>query len=100
MISTFTAFIDANVFYGARLRSLVLFVAQTKFYRAKWSERVNDEWVDAVVRKAKRPSVKREALHATRAAMNAAIMDCLVENFEHLEAGLELPGAKNNQVSA
>jgi hypothetical protein len=57
MISTFTAFIDANVFYGARLRSLVLFVAQTKLYRAKWSERVNDEWVDAVVRKAKRPSL-------------------------------------------
>jgi hypothetical protein len=58
MISTFTAFIDANVFYGARLRSLVLFVAQTKLYRAKWSERVNDdEWVDAVVRKAKRPSI-------------------------------------------
>jgi hypothetical protein len=48
MISTFTAFIDANVLYGARLRSLVLFVAQTKLYRAKWSERVNDEWVDRV----------------------------------------------------
>jgi hypothetical protein len=57
MISTFTAFIDANVLYGARLRSLVLFVAQTKLYRAKWSERVNDEWVDAVVRKAKRPFI-------------------------------------------
>ncbi len=36
MISTFTAFIDANVFYGARLRSLVLFIAQT--YRAKGRE--------------------------------------------------------------
>lgn len=29
MISTFTAFIDANVFYDARLQSLVLFVAQS-----------------------------------------------------------------------
>lgn len=100
MISTFTAFIDANVFYGARLRSLVLFVAQTKLYRAKWSERVNDEWVDAVVKKAKRPSVTREALRSTRDAMNAAIMDCLVENFEHLETGLKLPDPKDNHVLA
>ena len=37
MISTFTAFFDANVFYGARLRSLALFVAQTKLFRAWWS---------------------------------------------------------------
>jgi predicted nucleic acid-binding protein len=100
MISTFTAFIDANVFYGARLRSLILFVAQTKLYWAKWSERVNDEWVDAVVRKAKRPSITRETLQATRDAMNAAIMDCLVENFEHLEAGLQLPDANDNHVLA
>jgi hypothetical protein len=57
MISTFTAFIDANVFYGARLRSLVLFVARTKLYRAKGSERVNGEWVDAVVRKTNWPLI-------------------------------------------
>ena len=35
MISTFTAFFDANVFYGARLRSLVLYAAQTKLFRAR-----------------------------------------------------------------
>ncbi|MBB3135530.1 hypothetical protein FHS26_003275 [Rhizobium pisi] len=36
MISTFTAFFDANVFYGARLRSLVLHLAQSKLFRARW----------------------------------------------------------------
>ncbi len=100
MISTFTAFIDANVFYGARLRSLVLFVAQSKLYRARWSERVNDEWIDAVVKKAKRPSVTKQSLQSTRDAMNEAILDCLVENYEHLEVGLQLPDAKDNHVLA
>lgn len=50
MISTFTAFIDANVFYGARLRSLVLFVAQSKIFRARWSNEVHDEWVRNLVK--------------------------------------------------
>jgi predicted nucleic acid-binding protein len=100
MISTFTAFIDANVFYGARLRSLVLFVAQSKLYRARWSERINDEWIDAVVKNAKRPSITREALQPTRHAMNEAILDCLVENYEHLETGLQLPDAKDKHVLA
>lgn len=45
MISTFTVFIDANVFFGARLRSLVLFMAQSKMYRARWTERVHEEWM-------------------------------------------------------
>jgi predicted nucleic acid-binding protein len=100
MISTFTAFIDANVFYGARLRSLVLFVAQSKLYRARWSERVHDEWIDAVVRKTKRPSVTRDSLQSTREDMNAAVLDCLVENYEHLEVGLQLPDAKDKHVLA
>ena len=50
MISTFTAFFDANVFYGARLRSLVLTLAQTKMFRARWSEHVHDEWMRTLLR--------------------------------------------------
>jgi hypothetical protein len=60
MISTFTAFIDANIFYGARLRSLVLFVAQTKLFRARWTERVHDEWVRNLI--LNRPDLKPEDL--------------------------------------
>jgi predicted nucleic acid-binding protein len=100
MISTFTAFIDANVFYGARLRSLVLFVAQSKLYRARWTERVNDEWIDAVVKKAKRPSITKEALQSTRDDMNKAILDCLVENYQHIEVGLQLPDPKDKHILA
>jgi hypothetical protein len=44
MISTFTGFCDANVFFGARLRSLVVELAQTGLFRARWSEEVHREW--------------------------------------------------------
>lgn len=64
MISTFTAFIDANVFYGARLRSLVLFVAQSKIFRARWSNKVHDEWVRNLVKN--RPDLKESDLDRTR----------------------------------
>ena len=100
MISTYTAFIDANVFYGARLRSLVLFVASTKIFRVRWSEKVHDEWVDALVCNLKRPSLTKEKLQATRDAMNQAIPDSVVSHYEHLEAGLELPDAKDNHILA
>ncbi|MCJ2140367.1 hypothetical protein [Methylobacterium sp. E-066] len=49
MPSTFTAFFDANVFFGARLRSLVMEVAQSGVFRARWSPDVHDEWIRSVL---------------------------------------------------
>lgn len=51
MRSTFTAFFDANVFFGVRLRSLVLEVAKSGLFRARWSEGVHDEWIGAVLKR-------------------------------------------------
>ena len=48
MISSFTAFIDANVFFGARLRSLLMELAMGDLFRARWSEDVHREWMRAV----------------------------------------------------
>ena len=62
MISTFTAVIDANVFFGARLRSLVLYLAQTKMFRARWSEEINDEWIRNVHQKQGVPLEKLDRL--------------------------------------
>lgn len=98
MISTFTAFIDANVFYGARLRSLVLFVAQTKLFRARWSERIHDEWVWNLLEN--RPDLQPADLAATRAAMNASIPDCVVEGYEPLIKSIDLPDPDDRHVLA
>lgn len=98
MISTFTAFFDANVFYGARLRSLVLYLAQSKLFRARWSDAVHDEWVANLVKN--RPDLRPENLARTRQLMNAAVPDCLVEGYEPLMEGLRLPDPDDRHVLA
>ncbi|WP_354435891.1 PIN domain-containing protein [Martelella mangrovi] len=98
MISTFTAFIDANVFYGARLRSLVLYIAQTKVFRARWSDDIHDEWIGNLLKN--RNDLKPEDLDRTRALMNAAVPDCLVEGYEGLIPALALPDENDRHVLA
>jgi hypothetical protein len=98
MISTFTVFFDANVFYGARLRSLVLFLAQTKLFRARWSDAVHEEWIENLLRK--RPDLRRENLLKTRQLMDQAVPDCLVSGYEPLVAGLNLPDPGDRHVLA
>lgn len=98
MISTFTAFFDANVFYGARLRSLILYLAQTKLFRARWSEEIHQEWISSLL--ANRPDLTVDDLAETRALMDLAVPDCLVENYKPLEAGLVLPDMNDVHVLA
>ncbi len=98
MISTFTAFFDANVFYGARLRSLVVFAAQTKLFRARWSNTVHDEWVRNLLKN--RSDLKAEDLIRTRECMNAAVPDCIVTGFEPLMGCLDLPDEDDRHVVA
>ncbi len=98
MISTFTAFIDANVFYGARLRSLVLYLAQTKLFRAKWSDEIHDEWIRNLL--VNRPDLSEGNLSRTRQLMNEAIPDCLVTNHQEFSKCLSLPDPGDNHVLA
>ncbi|WP_343714033.1 PIN domain-containing protein [Inquilinus sp.] len=97
MISTFTAFFDANVFYGARLRSLTLWLAQTGVFRARWSEEVHDEWTAAVSR---RLGIPLERLQRTRSFMNDAVEDSVVQGYQQLIPVINLPDPKDRHVVA
>ena len=97
MISTSTAVIDANVFFGARLTSLVLFLAQTKVFRARWTEKINDEWVRSVHEKQKIPL---EKLEMRRSYINQSVLDCLVLDYETLEGSFNLPDSEDEHVLA
>jgi predicted nucleic acid-binding protein len=98
VISTFTAFFDANVFYGARLRSLVLFLAQTKTFRAKWSNAIHDEWIENLLKN--RPGLTKEKLQKTRSLMDHSVLDALVTGYEALIDGIELPDPGDRHVLA
>jgi predicted nucleic acid-binding protein len=102
MLSTFTAFFDSNVFFKARLRSLILWIAQAGLFRARWSEKVHEEWIRSVVQRAQSQNkdITVESLEPVRDAMNEAILGCLVDQYEPLIDTLKLPDPNDRHVLA
>ncbi len=97
MIANFTGFIDANVFFGARLRSLLVELAMTGLFRARWSEDVHREWMEAV---ANRRGIDVSALERTRHAMDRAVPDCLVTGYADRISSFTLPDPDDRHVLA
>ena len=85
---SFVVVYDACVLYPAPLRDLLLELAISELFAAKWTEMIHDEWIRSLLRS--RPELE-ERLQNTRRLMNEAVPDSLVENFEPLIDGLQLP---------
>jgi len=81
-MSQFTVVFDANVFYPAPLRDLLLRLAATRLFRARWTEQIHDEWTRNLL--ANRPELSPERLQRTVQLINAHHHDCLVDGYEHL----------------
>ena len=92
------AFLDASVLYPAPLRDLLLELAVSNLYRAKWSARVHDEWTRALLRS--RADLTAARLERTRRLMDAHARDVLVTGFEDLVPSLELPDPDDRHVLA
>ena len=56
MAITFTALFDACVLYPAPLRDLLMWLALTDLFNAKWTDEIHDEWIRNVL--ADRPDLK------------------------------------------
>lgn len=97
-MATFTAVYDACVLYPAPLRDLLMELALTDLFRAKWSSRIHDEWIQAVL--ANRPDLTAERLQRTRQLMDMKVRDCLVEHFDELIPSLSLPDPDDRHVLA
>ena len=96
--SPFTVIYDACVLYPAPLRDLLMHLALTGAYRARWSEQIHDEWTRNVLRN--RPDVSETQLYRTVGLMNRAIPDSLVNDYEPLVQGLDLPDEDDRHVLA
>lgn len=97
-MARFTAFYDANVLYPAELRNLLMHLALTGLFRAKWSADVHEEWISALLEK--RPDLTRDNLERTRALMDLHAVDALVTGDEDLIPGLRLPDPNDRHVLA
>jgi len=97
MISTFTVIFDANVLYGQRIRSLLMELAMSGLFRAKWTDDIHREWVTAVARKTGHEIAR---LQRTRQLMDASVPDALVTGYEDLIPALTLPDPDDRHVLA
>lgn len=97
-MASFTAFYDANVLYPAELRSLLMHLALSGLFRAKWSADVHEEWITAPLEK--RRDLTREKLARTRSLMDLHAVDALVTGYQDLISQLHLPDPNDRHVLA
>jgi predicted nucleic acid-binding protein len=97
-VATFTAFYDANVLYPTELRNLLMHLALTGLFRARWSADVHEEWISNLLKK--RPDLTRDKLERTRMLMDKHAVDALVTGYEDLIPALHLPDPDDRHVLA
>lgn len=93
-----TVVYDANVLHPASLRDLLIRLAVTGLYRARWTEAILDEMIASVIRA--NPQLDQGRLERTRQLMIAAVPDCLVTGHEPLIKAVELPDKDDRHVFA
>ena len=89
---------DASVLYPAPLRDLLMYLARTGLFRARWTEEIHQEWMTNAIKN--RPDLSPAQLERTRDLMNMAVLDCLVTGYESLTPTLQLPDPKDRHVLA
>jgi len=97
-MSHFTVVYDACVLYPAPLRDLLVRLAVTGLFRARWTNNIHDEWMRNVL--SNRDDIDEKVLSRTRQLMDDAVPDCLVSEYEPLIDNLELPDPDDRHVLA
>lgn len=97
-MSSFVAVLDTCVLYPAPLRDLLLRLALTDLFRARWTDRIHDEWIRSLL--SQRPDLSRERLQRTRGLMDRTVPDWLVTGFEELIEFLDLPDPGDRHILA
>ena len=97
-MSQTTVIYDACVLYPAPLRSLLMYLAMTDLYRARWTNEIHEEWMRNVAKNI--PNFTRQQAEKIRDLMNAHVLDCLVSGYEALIPSLTLPDANDRHVLA
>ena len=92
------ALLDANTLYPAPLRDVLLQLAVSDIFRARWSADIHREWTEALLKN--RPDLNREKLEITRRMMDEHTRDALVVGYDGLIPSLNLPDDGDRHVLA
>jgi hypothetical protein len=80
------------------MRDILMQLAVTDLFHAKWSADIHREWITALLDR--EPQRDRAALERTRDLMDAHVRDCLVTGYEGLIDSFVLPDPKDRHVLA
>lgn len=94
----FTVIYDSCVLYPAPLRDLLMRLALTDLYQAKWTREIHQEWIRNLLKN--RPDLTIERLESVRNRMDLHVRDALVEGYEELIHGIKLPDPNDRHVLA
>lgn len=93
----YSVVIDANVLFSPTLRDAMMRLAMTDLFKARWTDKIHQEWVDAVVTKQGVDRIKAEAV---RDLMDLHALDAKIDGYEELIPSLSLPDPDDRHVLA
>lgn len=93
--ATYTVVLDANVLYPISVIDLILSLAGTNLFHARWSDDIEMEAATNLAEK--RPELA-DKIPGRFAAMRRAIPDCIICNFDHIIDSLRLPDPNDRHV--
>jgi predicted nucleic acid-binding protein len=94
----YTVVYDACVLYPITLCDLLLRLANTERFQAKWTDQILDECFENLAHN--RPDLSPERLAWRRSQMVEGVLDCIVTGYESLVDGLTLPDPDDRHVLA
>ena len=94
MPSPVKALLDANVLYSNHLRNLLLQLAQNDVFDARWSERIEQEWLGAI-----EPRTRERVADRTIPLIRTWFADSLVAGFDP-ERAIGVTNPKDRHVAS
>ncbi len=92
------ALLDANVLFPQLLRDVLISLAASRAFEARWTLQIHAEWTRNVLKY--RPDISPATLDNVCALMNDNVPNCLVTGFEPLIESLILPDEGDRHVLA
>lgn len=96
-MAKFSVIYDACVLYPAPLRDLLMHLALSDLFKARWTDQIHEEWINALLRRGK---YDRSVLERTRDLMDLAVRDAKVFGYESLIDIIDLPDKDDRHVLA
>ncbi len=97
LVTKFSVIYDACVLYPAPLRDSLMHLALTDLFKARWTDQIHAEWINALLR---RDQYDRKILERTRDLMDSSVRDAKVIGYEWLIDSLDLPDPNDRHVLA